>query len=204
MIFLSTQGNRKMTIPDMNRKIARLKAFYAREKRTPGYNEMLDIFEYKTKSSVFSLLLKLDREGYVKKKGRKIALTEKITGSIKLLGTVQAGFPSPAEEELIDTMNLDEFLVQKPEATFMLKVTGDSMTDAGICPGDMVLVERGRKPKNNDVVIAQVDGEWTIKFFVNDKNGMRLEPANNKYKPIYPKNTLELAGVVTSVIRKYK
>ncbi len=187
----------------MNRKIARLKKFYEREKRVPGYNEMLDIFEYKTKSAVFSLLLKLDREGYVKKKGRKIALTEKITGSIKLLGTVQAGFPSPAEEELIDTMNLDEFLVEKPEATFMLKVTGDSMTDAGICPGDMVLVEKGRKPKNNDVVIAQVDGEWTMKFFVNDKNGMRLEPANKNYKAIYPENSLELAGVVTSVIRKY-
>ncbi len=193
-----------MTKPDMNRKIARLKEFYAREKRVPGYNEMLDIFEYKTKSAVFSLLLRLDREGYVKKKGRKIALTEKITGSIKLLGTVQAGFPSPAEEELIDTLNLDEFLVEKPEATFMLKVTGDSMTGAGICPGDMVLVEKGRKPKNNDVVIAQVDGEWTMKFFVNDKDGMRLEPANNNYKPIYPKNSLELAGVVTSVIRKYK
>ncbi len=192
-----------MTIPDMKRKIERLKAFYAKEKRTPGYNEMLEIFEYKTKSSVFSLLLKLDEEGYVKKKGRKIALTEKITGSIKLLGTIQAGFPSPAEEELIDTMNLDEFLVDKPEATFMLKVTGDSMTDAGICPGDMALVEKGRKPKNNDIVIAQVDGEWTMKFFVNDKKGMRLEPANKKYKPIYPKNTLELAGVVTSVIRKY-
>jgi repressor LexA len=77
------------------------------------------------------------------------------------------------------------------------------MMDAGICPGDMVLVEKGNKPRNNDIVIAQVDGEWTMKYFLNDKNGMRLEAANSKYKTIYPENSLEIAGVVKSVIRKY-
>ena len=71
--------------------------------------------------------------GYVtKSRAGKIAATDKLIGSIKLLGAVQAGFPSPAEEELVDTLSLDEFLIENPEATFMLTVTGDSMIEAGI------------------------------------------------------------------------
>ena len=74
--------------------------------------------------------------------------------------------------------------------------------DGGAVPGDLVLVEKGATPKNNDVVIAQVDGEWTMKYFVRDRNGVRLEPANRKYKSIRPKDSLEIGGVVRTVIRK--
>jgi len=115
---------------------------------------------------------------------------------------VAAGFPSPAEESLLDTMSLDEFLISKPEATFMLRVEGDSMIDAGILPGDTVLVERGRPPRNGDIVIACVDEAWTMKFFYRDAKGVRLEPANKKYDTIRPKNALAVEGVVSSVIRK--
>lgn len=85
----------------------------------------------------------------------------------------------------------------------MLKVSGDSMIDAGIHPGDLVLVEKGRAPKNNDIVIACVDGEWTMKYFLRDKTGVRLEPANKKYKTIRAGHTLEIGGIVRTVIRKY-
>jgi len=165
---------------------------------------MLKLFNYRSKNAVYGLLLKLDEEGYIVKRRRKIALTGKITGSIRLLGAVQAGFPSPAEEELLDTLSLDEFLVDRPEATFMLKVTGDSMIDAGILPGDIVLIEKGGAPKNNDIVIAQVDGEWTMKYFVKKGREVRLEAANKNFKPIRPKNSLEIAGIVRTVIRKFK
>ena len=188
---------------DIAAKVSRLREFVLREKRMPGYSEMLTLFGYRSKQAVHSLLLKLDELGYVTKTGRKIAFTDKLIGNIRLLGTVQAGFPSPAEEELLDTITLDEFLVEKPESTFMLRVTGDSMIDAGIHPGDMVLVERDAPPRKNSIVIAQVDGEWTIKYFVKDRQGVRLDPANNKYEPIRPQNSLEIAGVVRSVIRKY-
>lgn len=188
---------------DISDKVARLRDFVLREKRMPGYNEMLVLFGYRSKQAVHSLLLKLDALGYISKTGRKIAYTDKLIGGIRLLGTVQAGFPSPAEEELLDTITLDEFLVEKPEATFMLRVTGDSMIDAGIQPGDMVLVERDTPPAKNSIVIAQVDGEWTMKYFVRDRQGIRLDPANSKYKSIRPQNSLEIAGVVRSVIRKY-
>ncbi|MCX6996506.1 MAG: S24 family peptidase, partial [Kiritimatiellaeota bacterium] len=133
----------------------------------------------------------------------KLAPTGKLTGSVRLLGTVAAGFPSPAEEELHDTVSLDEFLIRRPEATFMLTVTGDSMIEAGIQPGDIVLVERGATPKAGDVVVAQVDDEWTLKYYNKDKAGVRLDPANKKYATIRPKRSLELGGVVKAVIRKY-
>src|SRR5436309_5403751 len=85
--------------------------------------------------------------------------------SITVLGTVEAGWPSPAEEELSDTMSMDEYLIRKKEATYMLKVSGDSMVDAGIMPGDMALVERGVVAKDGHIVIAEIDGKWTMKYF---------------------------------------
>ena len=187
----------------LREKVARLRVFHARYRRVPGYQEMMEIFDYRSKNAVFGFIRRLEEEGYIRKSRRKIAFTGKLTGAIRLLGAVPAGFPSPAEEELIDTLNLDEFLVERPEATFMLKVTGDSMIDAGIQPGDMVLVEKGRAPRNNDIVIAEVDGEWTMKYFVRDRQGVRLEPANRKFAAIRPKTSLKIGGVVRTVIRKY-
>jgi SOS regulatory protein LexA len=187
---------------DVRDKAAMLRGFVLRNKRLPGYNEMLTLFGYRSKNAVYGLLQKLIEGGYFVKHGHKLAMTGKLTGAIRVLGAVQAGFPSPAEEELLDTLSLDEFLIEKPEATFLLKVTGDSMQDAGILPGDLVLVERGAEPKSNDIVIAHVDGEWTMKYFMKDEQGIRLDPANCKYRPIRPERSLEIGGVVRSVIRK--
>ncbi len=121
----------------------------------------------------------------------------------RILGFVEAGWPSPAEEELRDTLSLDEFLVQNPDASFLLKVSGDSMTGAGILPGDLVIVERGQTAKSGDIVIAEVDGEWTMKFLKKSGDTVYLVPANPRYKPIKPKHELKITGVVTAVVRKY-
>ncbi|MBA4387350.1 MAG: repressor LexA [Verrucomicrobia bacterium] len=188
---------------DIKEKVSKLRAFVLKHKRLPGYNEMLKLFKYRSKNAVHGLLMRLADLGYITKERSRISFTGRLTGSIRVLGAVQAGFPSPAEEELLDTLSLDDFLVSRPDATFMLKVSGDSMIDAGIQPGDLVLVEKGVTPKTNDIVVAQVDGEWTIKYFVRDKSGVRLEPANRKYKTVCPRNTLEIGGVVRTVIRKY-
>ena len=189
---------------DLKAKIAALRAFCRNENRMPGYTEMLKIFDYRSKNAVHALLGRLEKLGYVRKAGSKLAPTAKLSGSIKLLGNVQAGFPSPAEEELVDILSLDEFLVRRPEATFMLTVSGDSMIDAGIHPGDIVLVEKGCTPRNGDIIIAQVDGEWTMKYYVKDGKGIRLEPANRKYKTVEPRQSLSIGGVVKTVIRKYR
>jgi repressor LexA len=190
---------------ELGDKVAKLRAFFRREQRMPGYQEMLELFDYGSKNAVHGLLLKLGEQGYVtKNEGGKIAPTGKITGGIRVLGAIQAGFPSPAEEELVDVLSLDEFLIRRPDATFMLTVSGESMIDAGIQPGDLVLVERGRTPKSGDIVVAQVDGEWTLKYYAKDRTGIRLDPANKKFKSIRPKQNMNLGGVVRGVVRKYE
>jgi repressor LexA len=77
------------------------------------------------------------------------------------------------------------------------------MIEAGIMPGDLVLVERGRDPKDGDIVVAEVDHEWTMKYFKKQGGRIILVPANKKYQPIIPKAELKIAAVVRSVIRKY-
>jgi repressor LexA len=191
----------RISLPD---RVRALREFVSGKRRMPGYSEMLEIFGVRSKNAVFGILLRMQREGYIQKDpAGRLSPTARLTAAVRLLGIVRAGFPSPAEEELLDTLSLDEFLIERPEATFLLRVEGDSMIDAGIHPGDMVLVEKGTPPRNHDIVIAQVDGEWTMKYFHQDGNGVRLEPANRRYGVIRPRQTLEVAEVVRCVIRKY-
>lgn len=190
----------------MDGKVQALRRFYREEERVPTYAEMLALLGYRSKNAVHRLVQALEGLGYVRRgPGGKLVFTRRLTGSIKILGLVQAGFPSPAEEELVDVLSLDEYLVRRPEATFMLTVNGDSMIEAGIHPGDLVLIEKGRTPRNNDIVIAQVDGEWTLKYYQKDRKGcVRLEPANKNYATIVPKQSLTIGGVVRAVVRKYE
>ncbi len=189
---------------DLKPKLARLRQFWQEEQRVPTYAEMMALFGYRTKSAVAFLLRRLRELGYVRPAGPgRWRLTDRLTGRLRLLGAVQAGFPSPAEEELVDTLSLDEYLIQRPETTFMLTVQGDSMSGAGILPGDLVLVEKGTAPRNRDIVIAQVDDEWTLKYYVLDAAGVRLDPANPKYRFIRPRRSLVIGGVVRGVVRRY-
>ena len=192
----------RLTVPE---KIHRLRTFCRTEGRPPVYAEMCTLFAYRSKNAVHGFLQKLEARGYIRKSPTgKVIPTGRLTGTIRLLGTVQAGFPSPAEEELVDVMSLDEFLVQRPEATYMLTVSGDSMIEAGIHPGDIILVERGANARSGDIVVAQVDGEWTIKYLRRRGRQVILEPANPRYQPIRPRESLTIGGIVKAVIRKYR
>ena len=185
-------------------KIRLLRQFWRLERRAPTYAEMLDLFGYKSKNAVFGLLRKLEEAGYVAKDANgRIALLPKLTGTVRILGSIAAGFPTQEEEQASEAITLDEYLVKNPDNTYMLTVRGDSMIDAGIMPGDIVLVEKGPRPNQNDIVVARVDDEWTLKYYVRDNAGVRLEPANPKYKFIRPLRSLEIGGVVRAVIRKY-
>ncbi len=189
---------------DLSEKIEQLRSFHEAEGRAPSYAEMAELFGYKSKNAVYGPVNKLLDLGYLEKSSnRTLLLTTKITGSIKLLGSIQAGFPSPAEEELVDTINLDQHLVRRPEATYLLTVSGESMIEAGIQPDDLVLVEKGGAPKQNDIVVAQIDGEWTLKYFGKDTTGVYLDPANTKYTRMRPERSLSIGGIVKAVVRKY-
>jgi len=102
-----------------------------------------------------------------------------------------------------DVVSMDEYLVAKPDSSFLLQVTGDSMTGAGIMDGDLVVVERERTPKSGDIVLAEVDGQWTMKYFRRQGGEVILEAANPAYPTIYPKEELKIGGVITASVRKY-
>jgi len=190
---------------DFPEVISRLRDFYAARKRLPSYSEMQSLFGYSSKGGVSVLIGHLLKRGVLKRdSGGKFVPTPALEGGIRLLGTVQAGFPSPAEEELVDTLSLDEFLIKNPQASYLVKVSGDSMIDAGIMQGDLVIVERGRQPRHGDIVIAQVDGEWTMKYYEKQGAKVLLRAANKKYPPIEPKAELVVGGVVVANVRKYK
>jgi repressor LexA len=185
----------------------KLESFYSQNKRMPTYSEMMKLFDFKSKNAVFRVVEKLLEAGLVAKDhlGRLIptqSFTEDII-SVPMLGFVTAGFPATVEEELLDRVNLDDLLIEKKAQTYLLEVDGDSMIDAHIEKGDMVLVEKTNQAKDGDIVIAEVDGEFTMKYFRKKEEKVWLEPANKNYKPIYPVHSLNINAVLKAVIRKY-
>lgn len=177
-------------------------SFYGKHRRMPSYGEIASLLGFKSKNAVTKLVAKLVDEGAVAKDG-KGKLIPRNLGGVPLLGLVEAGFPSAAEEELLDVMDFDEYLVPNKESSYILKVKGDSMIDAGIQPGDMVIVERKATYKAGQIVIAMIDGEYTMKYLRKKGDKYFLEPANAKYKPIYPHESFRVEAVVTAVVRKY-
>ncbi|PIR85358.1 repressor LexA [Candidatus Kaiserbacteria bacterium CG10_big_fil_rev_8_21_14_0_10_45_20] len=178
--------------------------FYRSHWRMPSYSEIMDITGLKSKDSVFKLTSRLTKLGVLSKDRRGRILPASVMTEVRVLGLVEAGIPATAEEEVLDTLSLDEYLVQDRDSSFLLRVKGDSMKDAGIIEGDMVLVEKTNNPKLGDIVVAEVDGGWTMKYYRKDKNGsVYLEPANDAYENIYPEGELNISAVVKGVIRKY-
>ena len=117
---------------------------------------------------------------------------------------VSAGFPSPAADYEEDKLNLNEYLIKHPAATFFVRVIGDSMVGAGIHCGDLLIVDRSLEPRDKSVIIAVVNGELTVKRIRIKRNKITLEPENENYcaQQITEDEEFEVWGVVTSVIHK--
>ena len=118
------------------------------------------------------------------------------------LESVSAGFPSPADDYLEGRLDLNDHLIRNPSATFFVRVTGDSMVDAGIYSGDILVVDRSLEAKDGNIVIAVIDGELTVKRLQRAKNKIYLLPENANYKPIEITSEMnfEVWGVVSTVI----
>lgn len=118
--------------------------------------------------------------------------------------SVQAGFPSPPESYK-ETLDFNDLLIENAPATFVLRVSGQSMIDAGMCDGDLMVVDRSRTPKNNDIVVMQIDNDYTVKRFIKTSDGFYLKAENSSglYHDIYPQEGQEwhLFGVVNFVIK---
>ncbi|MGJ8620072.1 MAG: LexA family protein [Methylophilaceae bacterium] len=120
--------------------------------------------------------------------------------------SVRAGFPSPADDHVEDRLDLNDYLIKQPDATFFVRIIGDSMIDAGIFEGDIAVVDRARLASIGNTVLAVIDGEFTIKILSkSDKGKPVLLPANPVFSPIEIKEGMnfEIWGVVTGTVRKF-
>lgn len=136
-----------------------------------------------------------DIENFIKAKGYTIPLYE---------SSVSAGAAQPAESNVEDRIDLHKYLVQNPDTTFLVKTSGDSMIDAGIYSGDVLIVDRTIKPSHGKVVIAAIDGQLTVRRFYNKDSRTFLKAENPDYSDIELKENNELViwGVVTSVLTR--
>ena len=190
----------KRTLQDVEEKIT---AFFLDNGRMPTYSEIAEIIGVRSKSVVHFWVAKLLDAGIVQKDAKGFLTLTRNPRALKLAGEVCAGIPTSAEEELRGIISFDEYLVRHPETSFLLSVTGDSMIDAGIMEKDLVIVEKNKEPQNGDIILAEVDGNWTMKYFCRKGKMVTLEAANSKYTTIIPRADLRIAGVITAVVRKY-
>lgn len=119
------------------------------------------------------------------------------------LTTVKAGFPSPADDFVENKLDLNTFLIDHPASTFFVRVSGDSMVNAGIFPDSILIVDRSLDYFNNSIVVAAVNNEFTVKRFKYLNNQPYLFAENSNYKPIKLKDDDQIWGVVTAVIQRF-
>lgn len=190
-----------MSIDLYKRKIL---SFYEAKRRMPSYAEIMELVGFKSKNAVFKLVQKLVELGVLEKDDQGKLSPMRLSSEVPVLGLVEAGIPTTLDPMTLDTLSLEQYLIKDTQKTFLLEVKGDSMIDEGIMEGDMVIAERTTgEPKDGEIVIAEVDGAWTMKYFRKKNGKVFLEPANKKYKPIYPEYDLKVSAVVRGVIRKY-
>ena len=170
----------------------------------PSYDIICRDLGYKSKNSIWQYFQKLIEEGFVKIQNNRYFLSSELFGINYYPQGVRAGFPSPAEDYPAEKISFDNLLVDKPASTFTVKVVGDSMIDAGIHEGDIAIVEKGGIPRNGDIVVALVDGDFTMKTYRKVNNEVLLEPANDAYPVIKAYEQMEIFGIVTGIVRKLK
>lgn len=170
----------------------------------PPMSQLCDVVGLSAKSSIFALVGRLTESGYLQRLDGRIAPTKKFFAR-PLLGAVRAGLPQPVTQEEPELITLDDYLIDEPNRTSFHRVKGDSMKDLGIFEGDLLAVEHNSPTKPGDVVVAYADGDLTVKTLRLDGDGkFYLEAANSAYASIYPKTSLEILGVVVSVVRRLR
>lgn len=167
----------------------------------------MKLFGLATKSAVHYLYQKRATAGLLEKHGQSYTATDELIG-IPLAQSIRAGFDAPARDaNRYEKLNLHTHLIERPNSTFLLDVEGDSMIDAGIQPGDSVVVDRSLDPQPGDVVVAVIDDAYTLKFFAKDPEGRVCLLAGNRARysePFYPTEEMTIIGVVLSSFRKYR
>jgi repressor LexA len=184
--------------------LAKLQDYYADNNVLPPYSTIMSLLGLRSKSPVAALIARLKLQGFLESTPEKRLKPGKRFFERPIFDSVQAGAARQADDSRYDTITIDEYLVESPSNTVLINVKGDSMIDAGIMPGDTVVVEKRGPASVGDMVIAIVDNEFTLKTLGNEKGKFVLVPANPAYPVIRPKADLEIFGVVVGQFRKYK
>lgn len=182
--------------------------------KSPTLKEMREHFGVSSDNSILKHLKALTDKGFIEKDDTPRGI--KLLGSVKerlenavssfklpVLGFIPAGGPVLSEEYIKDWMQVGEDIAPNAEDYFLLEVTGESMIDAGIFEGDIVVVNKNQSASNEDIVVALIDNENTLKRLIKREGKVYLKAENKAYKDIYPLESLAVQGVVTSLIRRY-
>jgi repressor LexA len=183
--------------------LEKLQDYYAEHKVIPSYSVLANLWGISAKSWVAECVKRFEEAGYLDwtpdrqlKPGRRF-FERRLAES-----TVQAGLPNPAISDGYDLITIDDYLVRVPSKTSLLRVKGDSMIDAGIHEGDLIVVEQQPNANVGDIVVAIVDNEFTVKYLEREKAGFVLKPANKAYPVIRPRGRLEIFGVMAGLVRR--
>ena len=186
-----------------------LETYLRRKGRPPSYQEIQDYFGFRSLNSVVKHLKQLERKGYLEspwgnqKRAFRLLPLRTTAATIPFLGRVAAGAPIEAVE-MPETTEVPESLLSGGN-NFALQVQGDSMVDEGIRDGDVLIIRKQDHADNGQTVVAQIEGEATIKKFYQRDGRVELRPANEELKPlVVPAEKVEIIGVVVGLVRHYK
>jgi repressor LexA len=180
-----------------------LQDYYARHRAMPSYASIGALLGLKSKSSVAALIARLKLAGFLESTpDRRLAPTKRFFARPLAAGFVRAGLPEPVVDDEADAVTLDDYLIERPSQTVLVRVKGDSMLDAGIIDGDLVVVEKRPAAQKGDIVVAIVDNQFTLKRLEIESGRFVLKPENKAYPVIRPEGALEIFGVMVGLVRK--
>ncbi len=179
----------------------KLKELYGKE-ILPSFDIIAKDFGFKHKNSVWQYFNKLKEEGLINEKNNRFCINKELFGAVLFSSVVKAGFASVADDYIEKRVSLDESFNINSPSTFLFTVSGDSMIELGIYEGDKVVVQKTNTAKDGDIVIAYIDGGYTLKTYRNRNGKVWLEPANSDYPNLYPKEQLIIFGIAQGIVRK--
>jgi repressor LexA len=183
--------------------LAGLQDYYARHRALPSYASIGALLGLRSKSSVAALVARLKLAGYLESTpDRRLAPTRRFFARPLAETPVRAGLPEAVDDGEADAVTIDDYLIERPSSTVLVRVKGDSMQDAGILDGDLVVVEKRAAAQRGDIVVAIVDNQFTLKRLESESGQFVLKPENKAYPTIRPEGALEIFGVMVGLVRK--
>ena len=183
--------------------LEKLQDYYAEHKVIPSYSVLAGLWGISAKSWVSECVKRFEEAGYLDWTPDKQLKPGKRFFERRLADSaVQAGLPNAAASDSHELMTIDDYVVPHPSKTVLIRVKGDSMIDAGIHEGDLLVVEVQSHANPGEIVVAIVDNEFTVKYLQKERNDYVLKPANKAYPVIRPRGRMEIFGVMAGLVRR--